>query len=219
MVTSRINIESSPQQMSRTIAIIDYQMGNLRSVQKAIESVGGKTVITSDAEQIRSADQIILPGVGAFGDAMRELSSRQLVEPIREFAQSGKPFLGICLGLQLLFEVGEEFGPHDGLGLLEGKAIKFRLPHELKVPHMGWNQVRSKQSDNPFDEVVVRDSYFYFVHSYYVVPEDRSLVWLETDYGHPFCAAIRKDNLFATQFHPEKSQQSGLRLLEKFVNL
>ena len=205
--------------MAGLIAIIDYQMGNLRSVQKAIESVGGKTVITSDAEQIRSADQVILPGVGAFGDAMRELKSRSLTEPLLEFARSGKPFLGICLGLQLLFEVGEEFGPHAGLGLLRGKAVKFQLPHEFKVPHMGWNQVRSQQADNPFDQAVARDSYFYFVHSYYVVPEDRSLVWLESDYGHPFCAAIRKDNLFATQFHPEKSQKSGLRLLEKFVNL
>lgn len=204
--------------MVASIAIVDYQMGNLRSVQKAIESVGGQATITSDAEAIRRADKVVLPGVGAFGDAMRELTQRGLVDSIRAVIESDRPFLGICLGLQLLFDVGEEFGPHEGLGILRGKAVRFQLPHGFKVPHMGWNQVRSRQGDNPFDQAVVRDSYFYFVHSYYVVPEDASLVWLEADYGHPFCAAIRRGNLFATQFHPEKSQACGLKLLDRFVH-
>lgn len=206
-------------QSTKKIAIIDYGMGNLRSVQKAIEHVGGAPVITSDPSMIANASKVILPGVGAFGDAMQELRSRGLVDVIREVTTKDIPFLGICLGLQLLFDEGEEFGPHAGLGILAGKAIRFRLPHELKVPHMGWNQVRSKQPNNPLDSNIPNDSYFYFVHSYYVVPEDPSCVWLESEYGHPFCAAVRRGNLFATQFHPEKSQELGLQLLKNFVEL
>ena len=202
-----------------TIAIIDYQMGNLRSVQKALEHIGAQTVVTNDPKVIAVAEKVVLPGVGAFGDAMRELSARGLVDSVHLAIESGKPFLGICLGLQLLFDVGEESGDHRGLGVFPGRAIRFRLPKAYKVPHMGWNQVRSLQVDNPLDHELPTDSYFYFVHSYHVVPEDPSLIWLEADYGGPFCAAIRRNNVFATQFHPEKSQSTGLRLLRNFVEL
>ncbi len=202
-----------------TIAIIDYQMGNLRSVQKALEHIGAQTVVTNDPKVIAVAEKVVLPGVGAFGDAMRELTSRGLVDSVHLAIESGKPFLGICLGLQLLFDVGEESGDHRGLGVFPGRAIRFRLPKAYKVPHMGWNQVRSLQVDNPLDHELPTDSYFYFVHSYHVVPEDPSLIWLEADYGGPFCAAIRRNNVFATQFHPEKSQSTGLRLLRNFVEL
>ena len=201
--------------MSR-IAIIDYQMGNLRSVQKGFEKVGHEAMITSDPAELAKAERIVLPGVGAFGDAIAELRRRNLVEPIKEAIASGKPFLGICLGLQLLFDVGYENGEYEGLGILRGKCVRFDLPHEFKVPHMGWNRGTIKRKA-PILKDTADGTYFYFVHSYYVVPEDPSLVAIETDYGHPFCAAIWKDNLFATQFHPEKSQEEGLRLLRSFA--
>ena len=201
--------------MSR-IAIIDYQMGNLRSVQKGFEKVGHEAMITSDPAELAKAERIVLPGVGAFGDAIAELRRRNLVEPIKEAIASGKPFLGICLGLQLLFDVGYENGEYEGLGILRGKCVRFDLPHEFKVPHMGWNRGTIKRKA-PILKDTADGTFFYFVHSYYVVPEDPSLVAIETDYGHPFCAAIWKDNLFATQFHPEKSQEEGLRLLRSFA--
>ncbi len=201
------------------IAIVDYQMGNLRSVEKALEHVGAHPEITSDPERIRTADKVILPGVGAFCDAIRELRSRQLVEPLRDCIASGKPFLGICLGLQLLFEKSFENGEYEGLGVLEGNVVRFNLPHEFKVPHIGWNRVHSHQANVPLLHGLSADPYMYFVHSYYVVPSDPSIIWLTSDYGIPFCAAIRKDNLFATQFHPEKSQKEGLQLLKNFAEL
>ncbi|MCE9527560.1 MAG: imidazole glycerol phosphate synthase subunit HisH [Planctomycetales bacterium] len=201
--------------MSR-IAIIDYQMGNLRSVQKGFEKVGHEAMITSDPAELAKAERIVLPGVGAFGDAIAELRRRKLVEPIKEAIASGKPFLGICLGLQLLFDVGYENGEYEGLGILRGKCIRFDLPHEFKVPHMGWNRGTIKRKA-PILKDTADGTYFYFVHSYFVVPEDPSLVAIETDYGHPFCAAVWKDNLFATQFHPEKSQEEGLKLLKNFA--
>ncbi|MBL8871590.1 MAG: imidazole glycerol phosphate synthase subunit HisH [Candidatus Moraniibacteriota bacterium] len=201
------------------IAIVDYQMGNLRSVEKALEHVGAHPEITSDPERIRAADKVILPGVGAFCDAIRELRSRQLVEPLRDCIASGKPFLGICLGLQLLFEKSFENGEYEGLGVLKGNVVRFNLPHEFKVPHIGWNRVHSQQANVPLLNGLSTDPYMYFVHSYYVVPSDPSIIWLTSDYSIPFCAAIRKDNLFATQFHPEKSQKEGLQLLKNFAEL
>jgi imidazole glycerol-phosphate synthase subunit HisH len=204
--------------MTGKIAIVDYQMGNLRSVQKALEAVGAQVTVTSDPAELNAADKIVLPGVGAFGDAMRELSARGLVEPIREWVKNDRPFLGICLGLQLLFDVGDEGGEHAGLGIFPGRVMRFQLPRDFKVPHMGWNQT-SRRRVTPLDREQPDNTYFYYVHSYYVRPDDNQLIWLEADYGGPFCAAIQRGNLFATQFHPEKSQQDGLRLLERFVQL
>jgi glutamine amidotransferase len=201
-----------------SIAIIDYQMGNLRSVQKGFEKVGHEATITSDPRELAAADQIVLPGVGAFGDAIAELKRRDLIGPIKDAIAEGKPFLGICLGLQLLFDVGYEGGEFEGLGILRGKCVRFELPRELKVPHMGWNQGRFLKPA-PILAGLASGTYFYFVHSYYVVPEDREVIAIETDYGHPFCAAVWQGNLFATQFHPEKSQADGLRILKNFAEL
>ncbi len=200
------------------IAIVDYQMGNLRSVQKAFEKVGHPATITSDPREIARAGKVVLPGVGAFGDAIGELRRRHLVGPIGEAVASGKPFLGICLGLQLLFDVGYEGGEYEGLGLLRGTCVRFELPPEYKVPHMGWNQCRIARAA-PILKDAGDSTYYYFVHSYYVQPAERSIVALEADYGGPFCAAVWKENLFATQFHPEKSQADGLRLLKNFAEL
>lgn len=203
--------------MSR-IAIIDYQMGNLRSVQKGFEKVGHAATITSDPEELAAAEKIVLPGVGAFGDAITELRRRELVQPIKDAIEAGKPFLGICLGLQLLFDVGYEGGEFEGLGVLRGKVVRFELPREFKVPHMGWNRGTIKRRA-PVLEGLGDGTFFYFVHSYYVVPEDAGVVSIESEYGLPFCAAVWRDNLFATQFHPEKSQADGLRLLQNFAQL
>ena len=198
------------------LAIIDYQMGNLRSVQKALEKVGHEATITSDRATLERADKIVLPGVGAFGDAMDELERRDLVDPIRDAISAGKPFLGICLGLQLLFDVGYEGERREGLGVLPGEVVRFDLPSDYKVPHMGWNEAIIRRRA-PILEGINENDHFYFVHSYYVVPTDSSVVAIETDYHHPFCAMVWKDNIFATQFHPEKSQSQGLRLLKNFA--
>jgi glutamine amidotransferase len=200
------------------IAIFDYQMGNLRSVQKAFEKVGHRAVITSDRDAIRLADKIVLPGVGAFRDAMSELKRRDLVDPITESILEGKPFLGICLGLQMLFDVGFEGGMHPGLGVLRGQVVRFQVPPEFKVPHMGWNRGRFLL-ECPLLKGIDSGAYFYFVHSYYVVPADPAIIAIEADYPAPFCAMVWKDNLFATQFHPEKSQRDGLQLLRNFAQL
>lgn len=200
-----------------TIAIIDYQMGNLRSVQKAVERVGGEAVVTNDRAELARADKIILPGVGAFRDAIRELRQRDLVEPVRDAVASGKPFLGICLGLQLLFDVSYEGGEHEGLGILPGKVVRFAA-NDLKVPHMGWNETRFL-GDSALTQSLPPTAHFYYVHSYYVVPEDNRVIAAEADYGISFCAMIARDNLYATQFHPEKSQTAGLQLLRRFVEL
>jgi imidazole glycerol-phosphate synthase subunit HisH len=206
--------------MSRIeIAIVDYQMGNLRSVQKALERVGAEATITNDPNQIAEARKVILPGVGAFGDAMRELNARNLPESIVDSIRSGKPFLGICLGLQLLFETGFEGERHPGLGVIAGEVVRFSHIPDRKVPHMGWNQVRAEKANCQLLDGISSDAYFYFVHSYYVQPADTSAVWLSCDYGQQFCASIWRDNLFATQFHPEKSQRDGLKLLENFAAL
>ncbi|TWT82243.1 Imidazole glycerol phosphate synthase subunit HisH 1 [Planctomycetes bacterium CA13] len=200
------------------ITIVDYQMGNLRSVQKGIERVGGSAKISSDPKEIAGAEKLILPGVGAFGDAMAEIHRRDLASPIRDFIASGRPFLGICLGLQLLFERGFEHGEHEGLGVLQGDVVRFDLPEGMKVPHMGWNTV-SQRSAAPILKELHDQTHFYFVHSYYVRPKDPSVVALECDYGGPFCAMVWRDNLYATQFHPEKSQADGLKLLSAFSSL
>jgi glutamine amidotransferase len=197
------------------LVIVDYQMGNLRSVQKGFERVGYPAVITDDPRIVAKADKLVLPGVGAFEDAMNQLRRRRLVEPIQDHIAAGKPFLGICLGLQLLFEVGHEGGRHEGLGVLAGEVVRFDLPREYKVPHMGWNQLRIRRRP-PVLAGIDDGTHFYFVHSYYVVPRDPEVIAAETDYGGPFCAMVWRNNVVATQFHPEKSQSVGLRLLENF---
>ncbi|MEE9602251.1 MAG: imidazole glycerol phosphate synthase subunit HisH, partial [Thermoguttaceae bacterium] len=179
------------------LAIIDYGMGNLRSVQKGFEKVGHEATVSSDAAVIAAAEKIVLPGVGAFEDAMAELTRRKLVNPILEAIDGGKPFLGICLGLQLLFEVSHEHGEHKGLGVLKGECVRFDLPPEYSVPHMGWNQI-SIPGRPPILEGIAEGTYFYFVHSYYVVPDDRQVIATETDYGVQFCSMIWRDNMFAT---------------------
>jgi len=205
------------------ITIIDYQMGNLRSVQKACENVGIAAKISSDPHEIAASEKLILPGVGGFGAAIAELRRRDLVEPIRDFVASGRPLLGICLGLQLLFETGYEGGTHRGIGLLEGDVVRFDwrtlgIDATLKIPHMGWNQVR-KTAEAPILSEIDDQAYFYFVHSYYVRPADPSIVALTCQYGIDFCAMIRKDNLYATQSPPEKSQAEGMKLLAGFAAL
>jgi imidazole glycerol-phosphate synthase subunit HisH len=200
------------------IAIIDYQMGNLRSVQKALERVGHAAVITSDPREIAAAEKAILPGVGAFEDAIAELRRRGLVAAIKDVVAADKPFLGICLGLQLLFDVGYENGVHEGLGVVPGECVRFELPPEFKVPHMGWNGLQIRRRA-PMLEGVADGTSFYFVHSYYVKPRDPEVIAAETDYGGNFCSMIWRGNLFATQFHPEKSQADGLGLLRNFAEL
>jgi glutamine amidotransferase len=200
----------------RPIAVVDYGMGNLRSVQKAIEQVGHAAEVTHDPARIGSAPGVVLPGVGAFGACMENLAARGLVAPVRDAVASGRPFLGICLGMQLLFEESEEFGPVRGLGVLPGRVVRFAPDPALKVPHMGWNALR-KVRDTPALAGVEDGSYVYFVHSYYPVPAERAVIATTTDYGGTFASSVARANLFACQFHPEKSQQVGLRLLANFV--
>jgi imidazole glycerol-phosphate synthase subunit HisH len=200
------------------IAIIDYEMGNLRSVQKAFERVGHAAVITSDPAVLADAQKIVLPGVGAFRDAIAALRERRLVEPIRRAIDQGKPFLGICLGLQLLFEKSYEDGEYEGLGVLRGDVVRFKVPAAFKVPHMGWNQIQIRKR-SPVMTGIDDGAHFYFVHSYYVAPQDQSVVATETDYSGPFCSSVWRDNLFAVQFHPEKSQSAGLQLLKNFAEM
>jgi len=200
------------------IAIVDCQMGNLRSVQKGFEKVGHAATITSDDDELRRAEKIVLPGVGAFADAISELRRREMTSPLCEMAAAGKPLLGICLGLQLLFDISYEDGQHDGLGIIPGKVIRFELSPGYKVPHMGWNQAIVRKPA-PHLAGIADSSYFYFVHSYHVVPDDPSVVAIEAEYERPFCAAVWRENIFATQFHPEKSQANGLRILKNFAEL
>ena len=200
------------------IVIIDYGMGNLRSVQKGFERMGHQAVVTSDPDEVGRAAKVVLPGVGACKDAMSELRQRNLIEPILESINSGRPFLGICLGLQLLFDVSHEYGRHAGLGVLRGDCVRFELPQEYSVPHMGWNRLLIRRRP-PILEGIEEAAQFYFVHSYYVVPSDREVIASETDYHTPFCSMIWRNNLFATQFHPEKSQSNGLKILDNFAKL
>jgi glutamine amidotransferase len=197
------------------IAIIDYGMGNLRSVQKGLERVGFDALVTRDVGQIHSARGVVLPGVGAFSACMENLGKFGLIEPIREIVRRQKPFLGICLGFQLLFSESEEFGNQKGLDLFPGNVVGFHANEELKVPHMGWNRI-IKEQDTPFLEGISTGDYVYFVHSFYVAPQAPSLVATTTDYGQSFVSSIATDRLFACQFHPEKSQELGLRILANF---
>jgi glutamine amidotransferase len=197
------------------IAIIDYGMGNLRSVQKGFERTGFDAVVTRHVGEIESARGVVLPGVGAFSACMENLERFGLIEPIRQIVRQQKPFLGICLGFQLLFSESEEFGNRKGLDLFRGKVVGFRPGENLKVPHMGWNQIE-KAKDSPFLSGLSSGDYLYFVHSFYVVPDDSSLIATTTDYGNSFVSSIATDHLFACQFHPEKSQELGLRILANF---
>jgi glutamine amidotransferase len=196
------------------ITIVDYGAGNLRSVARAVAHVGYQARVDSSPESLRTADAVILPGVGAAADTMRNLNDRGLVGPVREYIESGRPFLGICMGLQALFDVSEEGGEHECLGVLPGRVK--RLPPGLKIPHMGWNEVYVRQNGTIFDGIP-SGQYFYFVHSYYVEPEDRSIIAGETDYGITFPAAVVSKNVVATQFHPEKSGECGLRIYKNFL--
>lgn len=198
------------------ITIIDYGAGNLRSVVNAISKLGYASEITSRPDEILSAEIVILPGVGAAAETMQILKALNLVEPIRQFIAQGRPFLGVCLGLQILFTGTEEGGWHECLNILPGRVKK--LPSGLKIPHMGWNQVKQRVS-HPVFAGIPDEANFYFVHSYYVEPDDKSLVVGETEYGIPFCSAIARDNLVATQFHPEKSGELGLKIYDNFINL
>jgi glutamine amidotransferase len=207
------------------IAIVDYGMGNLRSVQKAFERVGAEAVVTSDARVLNDAAAVVLPGVGAFRDCVTNLIAHGLAEPVVRAIEKGKPFLGICLGLQMLFTESEEFGRTPGLGVFKGKVVRFPSgladltsgpAGGLKIPHMGWNSVRLTRP-NPVFKGVGDGRFFYFVHSYYVVPDDPGLISGVTEYGVEFTSMIARDNVFAMQFHPEKSQKAGLGVVENFA--
>ncbi len=207
------------------IAVVDYGMGNLRSVSKALERLGAAVTVTSQPDEIAAAEKVILPGVGAFGAAMDELNRRNLVAPITAAIAAGRPYLGICLGLQLLFRESEESPGVAGFGVLPGTVRRFTSSN-LKIPHMGWNQVTAaplpagtKPRRNPLLDGIPSNSFFYFVHSYYGDPTDKQVIALQADYGAPFPAMLQLGKLFATQFHPEKSQAVGLKLLENFVKL
>jgi imidazole glycerol-phosphate synthase subunit HisH len=200
------------------IAIIDYGMGNLRSVQKALEAVGHEASVTSDPDQIRLASKVILPGVGAFADAIAELRRTGLGEAFVEAVKLGKPCLGVCLGLQLLFDVSMEDGEHQGLGLIPGRIVRFDPEPGLKVPHMGWNTLRVRRP-SPLLEGLEANSSVYFVHSYYARPDNPDHVVAESDHPRPFAAMVERDNLTATQFHPEKSQRVGLAMYANFARL
>lgn len=204
--------------LSPNIAIIDYGMGNLRSVQKGLETVGHRATITGDPAVVKVADKLILPGVGAFEDAIGELRRQNLIDPILDAIHLGKPFLGICLGMQMLFETNYENGRHKGFGLMKGDCVQFDLPKEYAVPHMGWNQLNIRRP-NPLLKGLDEGTYVYFVHSYYVVPTDSEVIATETDYGGPFCSMVWQNNIYGTQFHPEKSQSEGLKILKNFAEM
>ena len=205
------------------VTIIDYGMGNLRSVQKGFEKVGCSAEVSADPAVVARANRLVLPGVGAFRDCMHNLREGGFIEPIAAVVAAGRPFLGICLGLQLLMSVSEEFGSHAGLDIIPGRVVRFGADmrdaagEQLKVPHMGWNSVRHNNA--PLFAGVEQDSYFYFVHSYHVVPAEAAVVAACCDYGGEFCCAVVKDNVMATQFHPEKSQKVGLVMLKNFGEL
>jgi len=202
----------------KPIIIVDYGMGNLRSVHKAFEKLGHAAAITSDPHVVGDADKLVLPGVGAFRDAIARLEETGLAAAVRQHIRAGRSFLGICLGLQLLFTRSFEDGEHQGLNLFAGDVVRLADTPGLKVPHMGWNYLRRRQ-DAPHLADLPANPAVYFVHSYCVVPRDTGLIATETDYPTPFCSAIWCDNVFATQFHPEKSQRVGLQILHKFATL
>ena len=198
------------------IAIVDYGLGNLGSVEKALRHVGADCYVTSAPEEVRAAAAVVLPGVGAFDDCMEGLLRTGLADAVVEAIEAGKPFFGICLGLQVLFEESEEAAVHRGLGILRGCVVRFR--HELKIPQIGWNQIQIKRRA-PHLADIPDGAWVYFVHSYHVQPADEDVVATTTEYGYEFCSAVWRENIFATQFHPEKSQRVGLRILRNFVEL
>ncbi len=202
------------------IAIVDYNMGNLASVKNAFAKLGKETVIESDPSKFKEYDKLILPGVGAFGDAMEHLRERDMIEALREFAQSGKYMLGICLGMQLLFESSQEFGNHEGLGLIKGDVKPFdstKFEQNLKVPHMGWNRMFTKE--HPLFDGLDKEHYLYFVHTYHVNCTNMDDIIGETYYGYKFTSAVACGNVFGIQPHPEKSHKNGLKILENFIGL
>ena len=200
------------------IAIIDYDAGNIKSVEKALQALGQETLVTRDKEKLFSADKVILPGVGHFGDCMKKLHTYELVEVIHEIADKKTPFLGICLGLQLLFESSEEAPGVPGLGLLKGKIRRIPAAPGLTIPHMGWNSL-TLQNEGRLFASIPDNAYVYFVHSYYLEAEEESIVKAKTQYGVTIHASVEKDNIFACQFHPEKSSEIGLRILKNFAGL
>tara|TARA_B100001971_G_scaffold209625_1_gene233548 strand:+ start:476 stop:1090 length:615 start_codon:yes stop_codon:yes gene_type:complete len=201
------------------IALLDYGAGNVRSVQKALEAAGGEVSLVALAGKMRDASAVVLPGVGAFDDCVNAMEKQELLEGVREFIKTGRPFLGICVGYQALFERSEEFNScAAGLGIFEGNVVRFS-DNGIKVPQIGWNQVEILQPECPILKGIPSGSYFYFVHSYFPQPAEESVVATRTIYGDTFASAVWRDNVFATQFHPEKSQKNGLRLLENFVGL
>lgn len=202
------------------IAIVDYNMGNLASVQNAFAKLGSDTVVESNPEKFKDYDKLILPGVGAFGDAMEHLRERNMIEALQEYAKSGKYMLGICLGMQLLFESSEEFGKHEGLGLIKGDVKAFdtsKFEENLKVPHMGWNRMFTKE--HPLFEQLDEEHYLYFVHTYHVNCANEDDIIGRTDYGYQFTSAVAHNNVMGIQPHPEKSHKNGLHILENFINL
>ena len=205
-----------------SVSIIDYGMGNLRSVQKGFEKIGAQAKVINTPQQVADAEAIVLPGVGAFKNCLENLDSLKLITPIIRSIESGKPFLGICLGLQILLTESEEFGSTPGLDIIKGRVIRFEKeissehkPH-LKIPHMGWNSISIKKG-GPHFKGIENETYLYFVHSYYVKPKDEEVIATTTDYGIEFVSSILKDNIFACQFHPEKSQKAGLKILKNFT--
>ena len=201
------------------IGIVDYDIGNLRSVQKAFQHVGGEAAFVRTPEEISKCDALVLPGVGAFGDCVRSLAKSGMWNDVVAWAKSEKPFFGICVGFQMLFESSEEAPGEKGLGIFAGEVRKFSDKHHLKIPQIGWNDVTVSQPDAPQLAGISNGDFVYFVHSYYAAPKDKSIIALESTYGDPFTAAIARGNLVATQFHPEKSQKVGLQVLKNFVDL
>ncbi len=207
--------------MKPLIAVVDYEMGNLHSVSKALEKSGGRVQVTSSPSVIRSAKAVVLPGVGAFGEAVKRLTSKKLIRVLSEALEQDKPFLGICLGLQLLFQRSEESPRFKGLGFFNGDVVEFKhtVASGLKVPHMGWNTLERKAAGKtPVLKSIKPDTHFYFVHSFFPAPKDKSVIATETRYGHAFCSSAAQGRLFASQFHPEKSGTEGLKILKNFVN-
>lgn len=200
------------------IAIIDYDAGNIKSVEKALISLGQEVCVTRDADEILQADKVILPGVGAFGDAMEKLHRYGLVDVIRKVVEKKTPFLGICLGLQLLFERSDEASGVEGLGILKGEVLKIPAAEGLKIPHMGWNSLQLKHNGKLFQNLG-EETYVYFVHSYYLKAEDPSIIKATTEYGVSIDASVEQENVFACQFHPEKSSDAGLQILKNFIEL
>lgn len=202
------------------IALIDYGSGNLRSVEKALLHVGAKVQLATRPEALKDAEAVVLPGVGAFDDCLQALGKQELLPAIKSFIDAGRPFLGICVGYQALFDRSEEFNSHQpGLGLFNGKVIRFSGANHLKVPQIGWNQLQIVRSDCPLYQGIPDKSYVYFVHSYYPEPTDPTIIATRTEHGETFASSVWRDNVFATQFHPEKSQTIGLQLLKNFVAL